>query len=133
MVVTHEVATALAECEGGLPKNFLRACLLLLVKERPAHGYDLLERLGELGVVTDPGVVYRTLRTLEHEGLVHSAWEASPSGPARRTYELSWDGEERLAAWSHNLAATHSLLHVYLARSAAALGAGAAATSGGRP
>jgi len=28
-----------------LPKNFLRPCLLLLLRERPAHGYELRERL----------------------------------------------------------------------------------------
>ncbi len=37
-VTTEPTATA-------LPKNFLRPCVLLLLREQPAHGYDLLERL----------------------------------------------------------------------------------------
>ena len=42
-----------------LPKNFLRACLLLLLREQPAHGYELLERLRPFGFARDdPGGLY---------------------------------------------------------------------------
>ena len=40
----------LEEPQGGLPKNFLRPCLLLLLSEGQAHGYDLLVRLADFGV-----------------------------------------------------------------------------------
>ena len=41
---------------AGLPRNFLRACLLLLIGEQPAHGYDLLEQIPRLGIPhVDPG------------------------------------------------------------------------------
>ena len=39
-----------------LPRNFVRPCVLLLLREHPAHGYDLLERLKVFGFSpTDPG------------------------------------------------------------------------------
>src|ERR671919_1544127 len=80
-----------------LPKNFLRPCLLLLLREQTAHGYDLLERLRPLGFSRDdPGRLYRALRALEDEGLVRSAWEPSATGPDRRRYELTRSGLERL-------------------------------------
>lgn len=104
------------QCDGGEPKNFLRACLLLLLKEQPGHGYSLVERLREFGVDKEPGAVYRALRALEHEGLLYSAWEASSTGPARRGYELTWEGEEVLAAWSETLEATRAMLGQYLRR-----------------
>ena len=45
---------------AGLPRNFLRPCLLLLIAEAPSYGYDLLVRLGELGFRhVDPGMLYR--------------------------------------------------------------------------
>jgi DNA-binding PadR family transcriptional regulator len=64
--------------------------LLLLLRERPLHGYELLERLPELGVEgrVDIGNLYRLLRALEEEGLVSSEWSADLPGPATRTYEL---------------------------------------------
>ena len=32
-------------CDGGQPKNFARPCLLLLLAESSAHGYELIDRL----------------------------------------------------------------------------------------
>jgi PadR family transcriptional regulator PadR len=100
-----------------LPKNFLRPCLLLLLRERPAHGYDLLERLEPLGVSrADPGRLYRALRILEKEGFVHSAWESSESGPDRRIYELTRPGMEELHASAQALLQTNSVLNAFLSR-----------------
>ena len=99
------------------PKNFLRPCLLLLLRERAAHGYDLLERLRPLGFTgEDPGRLYRALRALEKEGLVRSAWEHSKAGPDRRIYELTRAGMEELHRASIALAATRDSLHVFLSR-----------------
>ncbi len=100
-----------------LPLNFLRPCLLLLLREHPAHGYDLLERLRALGFDRDdPGRLYRALRALEEEGLVRSAWEPSGTGPDRRTYELTRRGMEELHDAASALAATRGLLDVFLSR-----------------
>ena len=100
-----------------LPKNFLRPCLLLLLREHPAHGYDLLERLRPLGFNRDdPGRLYRALRVLESDGLVRSVWEKSSSGPARRMYELTREGVETLHESVSALKLTHELLDVFLSR-----------------
>jgi PadR family transcriptional regulator, regulatory protein PadR len=101
----------------ALPRNFLRPCLLLLLREDRAHGYDLLERLRPLGFLRDdPGRLYRALRALEDEGLVHSAWEASEAGPDRRIYELTRAGTEELHAQAGALAATVDTLERFLSR-----------------
>lgn len=74
----------------ALPKNFLRSCVLLLLREGPAHGYQLLKSLQPLGHrAHDPGGLYRVLRALEKELLVRSAWERSERGPDRRIYEIT--------------------------------------------
>src|SRR5215207_1300939 len=98
---------------GVLPKNFLRPCLLLLLREHPAHGYDLLERLRTLGFDRDdPGRLYRALRALEAERLVRSVWEPSESGPERRIYELTRAGMEELHDSAAALQGTRDLLDV---------------------
>lgn len=100
-----------------LPKNFLRPCLLLLLREQPAHGYDLLERLRPLGFSRDdPGRLYRALRQLESDGLVRSVWEKSTSGPDRRMYELTRAGMETLHASAKDLMVTGGILSVFLSR-----------------
>ena len=100
-----------------LPKNFLRPCLLLLLREQPAHGYDLLERLRPLGFNRDdPGRLYRALRALETDGLVRSVWEKSTSGPDRRMYELTREGMELLHESVSSLKETYEILGMFLSR-----------------
>lgn len=107
----------------ALPKNFLRPCILLLLREQPAHGYELLERLVPLGLGRDdPGRLYRALRALEAERLVRSAWEPSQSGPDRRRYELTRSGMEHLHASADSLRATRDVLEVFLSRYAEFVG-----------
>ena len=56
------------ETDPLLPKGFLRPCLLLLLREEPAHGYDLLERVQSLGIDgSDPGGLYRAALAGEGE------------------------------------------------------------------
>ena len=101
----------------SLPRNFMRPCLLLLLREQPAHGYDLMERLRPLGFTgSDPGGLYRTLRALEDEGLVRSSWEPSTSGPDRRIYELTRAGGEELHRQVKGLAAVAERLELFLSR-----------------
>jgi len=100
-----------------LPKGFIRPCLLLLLREDPAHGYDLLERLGSFGFDrSDPGGLYRALRSLEGDGMVRSVWQSSSAGPDRRIYELTRTGMEELHRQAQALAGTDDLLRIFLSR-----------------
>jgi len=74
--------------------------LLLALARGPTHGYQLLEQLVGAGLPVDPGILYRTLRTLEDEGTVISAWDTEGTGPARRVYRLTDQGWELLATWA---------------------------------
>lgn len=101
----------------GLPRSYLRPCLLLLLAEQSGHGYELLEQVSDFGLErADPGGLYRALRSMEQEGLVSSWWEHSTSGPARRTYEITEEGREWLHAWAGSLRQVHRALAHYLNR-----------------
>jgi PadR family transcriptional regulator PadR len=83
-------------------ERFSEPALLLLLRERPAHGYELLEALpaltGESRV--DMGNLYRVLRALEEDGLVTSRWESGEPGPTKRIYELTPEGARLLDEWA---------------------------------
>ncbi len=109
---------------GGLPKNFLQPCLLLLVLEQPGYGYDLVARLKPLGIDDDAASVYRALRLLEHEGAVTSMWRTSDTGPARRVYQLTDTGKSILRQWVAALEDTSISLARWLDRYALATARG---------
>ena len=112
-----EPASRASAVEVTPPKDFLRPCLLLLLREQPTHGYDLLERTEAFGFKSsDPGRLYRALRALERDGLVHSTWEESDTGPHRRIYQLTRPGMEELHARARALARTVRLMDSFLGR-----------------
>ena len=106
------------QCAGGQPRNFVLPCLLLLLCEGPAHGYDLVERLVPFGFTSDPPVVYRNLRRMEAEELVESSWDTSGKGPARRVYRLTARGKSHLDAWEMAVRYQRDVLDTFLIRHA---------------
>jgi DNA-binding PadR family transcriptional regulator len=93
-----------------LPKGFVRATVLLLLLEQPAHGYDLLERLEPFGFRrADAGGLYRNLRSLEAAGLVDSDWRQSAAGPDRHVYQITGAGKEELHGHAKAMASTLNL------------------------
>jgi len=105
------------EAESGLPRHYVRPCILLMLAEGPSHGYEMLEQIRRLGVRgTDPGGLYRSLRAMEKENIVHSWWEPSQAGPARRTYVLTDEGRGAMQGSVESLRSVHRLLSGLLAR-----------------
>jgi PadR family transcriptional regulator PadR len=102
---------------NGLPKDFLRPCVLLLLREREAHGYELLELIDAFGFDhSDPGALYRALRRLESDGLVRSNWRPSATGPPRRVYGLTDAGLEELDRRATDLAEGERRIDAFLDR-----------------
>ena len=95
----------------------LQPWLLLLLLQKPSHGYELMERLSQSDYisVTDPGLLYRTLRQLEEEGMLQSSWDTEGQGPARRLYQVTPEGTEYLHAWAANIRQTQARLTRFLA------------------
>jgi PadR family transcriptional regulator PadR len=91
--------------------------ILLLLAERPGHGYELTQRLGAFGwAEAESAHVYRLLRGMDKCGQISSQWRASASGPARREYEITPAGSMTLALWFVRLGELHSTLHLFLER-----------------
>ena len=99
-------------------ERFVEPSLLLLLRERPLHGYELIERLPELAGEgrVDVGNLYRLLRALEAEGLVGSEWSAELPGPAKRTYELTTEGRRLLDRWAEALRESQAVVQAFLDR-----------------
>jgi PadR family transcriptional regulator PadR len=92
--------------------RFVEPALLLLLHHSPAHGYALIEQLGEYGLAEiDPSAVYRALREMEERGWVRSSWdEERAQGPPRRVYRLTASGDEVLGWWIRDLQDTRVMI-----------------------
>jgi PadR family transcriptional regulator, regulatory protein PadR len=97
-------------------ERFSEPALLLLLRDRPSHGYELIDSLVELipGRRVDMGNLYRTLRALEAKGLVNSEWDAEAPGPAKRRYELTDAGRKLLREWAAALEHARDRINEFL-------------------
>jgi PadR family transcriptional regulator, regulatory protein PadR len=91
-------------CGMGNLYRFVEPVVLLLLKEKGRScGYDLCTDLQEHALTDaeiDKAALYRTLRQLEKNGNVKSAWETGEGGPARRVYKITRNGEKHLLEWA---------------------------------
>ena len=70
-----------------LLKGVLSLLLLHLLAERESYGYEVVQRLHELGLPdVAPGTVYPALARLERERRLSARLVASDEGPARKYY-----------------------------------------------
>ena len=83
--IRHSVGPGQWEVRARI-ERFVEPALLLLLAERPMHGYELLELLPEIAREerrVDLGNLYRLLRSLEEEGIVDSEWDESLRRPGQ--------------------------------------------------
>lgn len=87
---------------GLSTEKMFQPTMLILVCQKPAHGYELIQELSRHGFAEgeiEPATIYRHLRRMEESGYVKSRWETGGTGPARRLYEITPEGLEHLRAW----------------------------------
>jgi PadR family transcriptional regulator PadR len=89
---------ASSQRRSQLLRGVLDLCLLAVVDQEPAYGYEMTKRLGGRGLPTvGEGSIYPLLGRLEREGLVDTYRAASDGGPPRKYYRTSREGQRVLA------------------------------------
>jgi PadR family transcriptional regulator PadR len=82
-----------------LLRGVLDLCLLAVMEDGPAYGYEMTRRLRARGLsIVGEGSIYPLLGRLEREGLVETYRAASNGGPPRKYYRASNAGQIALAA-----------------------------------
>jgi PadR family transcriptional regulator PadR len=82
----------------ALLRGVLDLCLLAVIDQGPAYGYEMTRRLRDRGLsMVGEGSIYPLLGRLEREGLVETYRAASNGGPPRKYYRPSVAGRLALA------------------------------------
>jgi len=84
-----------------LRRGVLEFCVLALLRDGERYSFDLVRELGDAdGLVTSEGTLYPLLGRLRREGMVQTTWRESVSGPPRRYYRITPDGDAALQAFA---------------------------------
>lgn len=94
----------------------LPAFILLVLTQGPAHGGAVHAALSKKlpAYNADTGAVYRTLLEMEQNGEIEFTWDTSSSGPARKVYQLTPAGWEKLAYWKKDIEERLEYLNIFL-------------------
>lgn len=97
-----------------LLRGVLDLCLLAVIEEEAAYGYEMMKRLRSHGLsIVGEGSIYPLLGRLERDGLVSTHRAPSEGGPPRKYYRTSPEGQRLLtegaAEWR---AVSHAVDHV---------------------
>lgn len=80
-----------------LRRGVLEYCVLSLLGDERLYGFDLVRRLADVdGMVISEGTIYPLLSRLRREGWVTTTWAESESGPPRRYYAVTPEGQHAL-------------------------------------
>lgn len=77
-------------------KGALEMIVLLIIKKEPQYGYSLVQQISNRMIIAE-GTVYPILRRLVKDNVLSTYYQPSREGPARKYYELTTEGEARLA------------------------------------
>ncbi len=101
-MVDNSLATKKFQKEMNAGTASLVLLNVLNRSKEPMYGYQIAKLLEENGPdlpLMKQGTLYPVLRSLEENGLLSSMVEPSVSGPPRRYYKITDEGQSALKEW----------------------------------
>ena len=90
----------MSKSKSQLLKGVLEGCILALLNQEEIYGYELGMKLASHGLTfVREGSIYPVLLRLEKERLIVGTLRESDSGPPRKYYRLTAEGEQALASF----------------------------------
>lgn len=74
-------------------KGILEYCILLILDSKEAYASEIIEGLKQAKMIVVEGTVYPLLTRLKNADLLQYKWEESTSGPPRKYYQLTGEGQ----------------------------------------
>ncbi|MCG9793071.1 PadR family transcriptional regulator [Flavobacterium algicola] len=79
--------------KAQMRKGVLEFCILSVLKEKDAYTSEILDTLKNAKLLVVEGTIYPLLTRLKNDGLLSYRWEESTSGPPRKYYGLTPEGQ----------------------------------------
>ena len=97
-------------------KGILEYCILHIISRGEVYASDLLLELTSAKIMVVEGTLYPLLTRLRKAGLVDYKWVESSSGPPRKYYTITKDGQQFLdtltSTWDELVSSTKQIIAV---------------------
>lgn len=95
-------------------KGILEFCILHIISRGEVYASDMLEELTSAKIMVVEGTLYPLLTRLRKAGFVDYKWVESSSGPPRKYYTLTDEGQGFLdgldQTWNELVTSTHKII-----------------------
>lgn len=82
--------------KAQMRKGILELCVLSIIAEKEVYPSDIIKTLKENKLIVVEGTLYPLLTRLKNANLLGYSWKESKSGPPRKYYNLTEEGESFL-------------------------------------
>jgi len=82
--------------KAQMRKGILEMCILSIIKQKEVYPSDILHALKDAELIVVEGTLYPLLTRLKNSGLLEYEWKESKSGPPRKYYQLTTEGDQFL-------------------------------------
>lgn len=82
--------------KAQMKKGVLELCILSILQKQESYPGDIIEEMKASKIILVEGTLYPLLTRLKNAGLLAYRWEESTSGPPRKYYKLTEEGEKFL-------------------------------------
>jgi PadR family transcriptional regulator PadR len=83
--------------KAQMKKGILEYCILSIISRGEAYASDIIDELKKSKMIVVEGTLYPLLTRLKNEGLLSYQWIESKSGPPRKYFQLTPDGQKFLS------------------------------------
>lgn len=93
-VIQKDVEMDIEKTKTQMRKGILEYCILSIIKRGgDAYASDIIDELKKSEMIVVEGTLYPLLTRLKNDNLLNYRWEESTSGPPRKYYTLTEEGE----------------------------------------
>lgn len=82
--------------KSQMRKGLLEYCILSIISRDEAYASDILDTLKQANLLVVEGTLYPLLTRMKNEELLTYRWQESTSGPPRKYYAITKEGQELL-------------------------------------
>ncbi|MFM7729137.1 MAG: PadR family transcriptional regulator, partial [Flavobacteriales bacterium] len=82
--------------QAQMRKGVLEFCILSILSKEEVYPSDIIARMKSSRLIVVEGTLYPLLTRLKNAGLLQYRWEESKSGPPRKYYSLTEEGNKFL-------------------------------------
>lgn len=82
--------------KAQMKKGILELCILTIISRGEAYASDIIIELKKANLIVVEGTLYPLLTRLKNEELLNYNWFESNSGPPRKYYQLTKNGQQFL-------------------------------------